>query len=56
MQDKAKIDQQAEKINTYEVSIEANRETEAVHAKEMEDRIDTRVKKIIDQERELLNQ
>lgn len=41
---------------SYEQSIMASKESEAVQAKEMEDRIDKRVKKIIDQERELLSQ
>ena len=56
LQDKAKLEQQAEKIQSYELSIVANKETEAIQAKEMEDRIDKRVKKILDQERDLMNQ
>jgi len=56
MQDKAKIEQQAEKIQSYELSIVANKESETIQAKEMEDRIDKRVKKILDQERDLMNQ
>lgn len=56
LQDKAKLEQQAEKIQSYEVSIVANKETEAIQAKEVEDRIEKRVKKILDQERDLMNQ
>ena len=37
------------------MSMMVNKESEAIQAKEMEDRIDKRVKKILDQERDLMN-
>ena len=55
MEDKAKLDQQAEKIASFERSLIVSQRSEASLAKDVEDRIDLRVKKIIDQERELLN-
>lgn len=56
MQDKLKIEQQQEKIKNYETLMQNNEQNQAIEAREMEDRIDKRVKRILEQERELMKQ
>lgn len=56
MQDKFKIEQQTEKIKNYETNMQNTEQNQALEAKEMEERIDKRVKKILDQERDLMKQ